>query len=196
MSEPVGVMKFWECVEKHSRDMEHHLEDIVRVAPARERVTYEDWIDGIRAIRLYAHKRAKGISVRAPRIKEYVPPHFSNPAEPVRKDLTKYWERPPYEELYPPKTEDSDEEEVHLSEPIRRERGKEVYVDVYHEKEECHPSSFRVIKPNPEHLLTICCPHGQYDPVAGRCLTGTMAQKIEHLHPEGEGSCPVCAAGA
>lgn len=65
---------------------------------------------------------------------------------------------------------------------FRRELGKETYVDIYHEKEECAASSFRVIKPNPEHLLTICCPLGEYSKEKERCQVGTMAQKLEHLH--------------
>ncbi|MDH5689167.1 MAG: hypothetical protein OEZ48_15065, partial [Candidatus Bathyarchaeota archaeon] len=75
-------------------------------------------------------------------------------------------------------------EEQSNPEPIRVEHGKKVWVEVFHEKEECAPSSYRVIKPNPEHILTICCPKGQYGEAEGRCLVGTMAQKLEHLHPE------------
>lgn len=159
--EPIGVMNCWECVEKHTRDLEHHLEDIVRVSEARERIKYEDWIDFVREIRKFAHKRAKGIAVEPLPVKGMVPeaflPHSSNPAE-----------------------------------PIRVERGEKTWVEVFHEKEECERGSFRVVKPNPEHLLTICCPTGQYDKEAGMCLVGTMAQKLEHLHAEGEGSCLAC----
>ena len=67
--------------------------------------------------------------------------------------------------------------------PIRVIRGKKTFVEVFREREECHPSSFRVIKPNPLHLLTICCPReGEYDPTTERCLVGTRPQKMEHLH--------------
>jgi len=79
--------------------------------------------------------------------------------------------------------------------PIRVERGEKVWTEVFHESEECQPGSFRTVKPNPEHLLTICCPRGQWGAAEGRCLTGTMAQRLEHLHPEGEG-CPACAGVA
>jgi len=76
-------------------------------------------------------------------------------------------------------------------EPIRVERGKDVWVEVFHESEECHKGSFRTTIPNPEHRLTICCPKGQFDEEAQRCLAGTMAQRLEHLHPEGE-TCLAC----
>lgn len=75
--------------------------------------------------------------------------------------------------------------------PIRVERGEKVWVEVFHESETCHPGSFRTLVPNPEHRLTICCPRGQYSEAEARCLVGTMAQRLEHLHPEGS-SCPVC----
>jgi len=151
-AEPVGVMKCWECIEKHARDMEHHLEDLVRVTKGKgERLRYEQWIDFVREIRKYAHHLAKDIAVE-PLFEEQS--KSSNPAK-----------------------------------PIRVERGKDVWVEVFHEKEECHPATFRVIKPNPTHVLTVCCSEA---PVAGRCPVAMMAQKLEHLHPEGQGSCPIC----
>jgi len=75
--------------------------------------------------------------------------------------------------------------------PLRVEHGENVWVEVFHESEECHPGSFRTLVPNPEHRLTICCPRGQYG--EERCLVGTMAQRLEHLHPEGT-TCPSCGA--
>jgi len=141
-------MKCWECVEKHARDIEHHLEDIVRVSSQEDRPLYEGWIDYIRDIRKYAHERAKGIA--------------------------------------------TDEEIPTMSEPIEVIKGKKTYVEVFKPKEACDPRSFRVIKPNPEHILTICCPVGYWNPETERCDIGTMAHKLEHLHPYGEGGCPIC----
>lgn len=163
MSEPIGVMKCWECVEKHARDIEHHLEDIIRETKGKgERLGYEEWIDKIREIRKYAHHMARDISVT-----------------------------PLFESSSP------EGEHIEMSEPKRIERGEKVWTEVFHEKEECHPSSFRVITPNPEHLGTVCCPMGQWDEEAAArgeraCLVSMMLQKMEHLHPEGQGSCPVC----
>jgi len=170
--EPIGVMKCWECVEKHSRDLEHHYEDIVRVEKdKKKRLEYEEVIDFIRKVRKEAHEKAKGIAI------EEIPM-----PKTVAGEIPKHWE------LGKPEAE----EEIQFSEPIRRERGEHVYVDVFHEKSECYPKTFRTIKPNPQHILTVCCPQA---PVAGRCPVGMMAQKLEHLHPEGEkGSCPVCEA--
>jgi len=156
MSEPIGVMKCFECCEKHSRDLEHHLEDIIRVSPnPQERLMYEDWIDKVREIRRYSHSKAKDIA--------------------VEEDVG------------------SKDEVVSFSDPLRVERGHDVWTEVYHEKEECDPRSFRTVKPNPEHIVTVCCPKGQYDEASQRCSVGTMGQRIEHLHPEGEhSSCPTC----
>jgi len=166
--EPIGVMKCWECIEKHGRDLEHHFEDLVRTTKdPKERLEYEDWIDRIREIRRKAHMRAKGIAVEEPK--------------PFYLDTMP---------IYLPRKE----EEVEFSEPVRVERGEKTYAEIYHEREECDPESFRVIKPNPEHVLTICCPKGQFE--AGRCVIGTMAHKIEHLHAEEHKGCSVCEAMA
>jgi len=175
-------MKCWECVEKHARDLEHHLEDIVRVeTDPRKRLRYMELIDIIRRLRRESHAKAKDIA-----IEEIKPP------EP-REDATKYWELPPYEEK---KSNPEDEEtEVEFSEPIAIIRGKKTYTEVFHEPAECHPSSFRIIRPKAEHILTVCCPLGEWDesrPAGQQCLASMFAQKLEHLHPEGEGSCPVC----
>jgi len=153
MSEPVGVMKCWECIEKHARDTEHHLEDVIRVSTSpEERLKYEEWIDRVREIRRFAHKMAKDII-----------------------------------------TEKEEEKSGNPKKPIRIERGEQIWTEIFHESYECHPATFRVIKPNPEHILTVCCPQAP-DPRTGLCPVSMIAQKLEHLHPEGQGSCPVCEA--
>ena len=68
-------------------------------------------------------------------------------------------------------------------EPIRIEHGEKVWVEVFHEKEECAPSSFRLLQPNPEHFLTLCCDRGKYDEETARCTVPMIRQKMEHLHP-------------
>jgi len=155
MSEPVGVMKCFECIEKHGRDMEHHLEDLVRVSKSpEERLRYEEWIDRVREIRRYAHQNAKDISIDNPVLGR--PPFDTGEVKPLA------------------------------------EVGKKVWVERPFPKEECDPRSFRVIKPNPEHIVTLCCAKGHWDEMAGRCAVSQEVEKIEHLHPKGEGSCPVC----
>jgi len=58
------VELYWERIEKDGRDLEHHLEDIVRsTRNPKERLEYEEWIDGVREIRQEAHRNAKDIAV-------------------------------------------------------------------------------------------------------------------------------------
>jgi len=156
MDEPVGVMKCFECIEKHARDTEHHLEDAIRASSSdEERLKYERWIDQVREIRRYAHSQAKGIAVEGEEEE-----HSDNPAEPI--------------------------------EVIR---GEKTWTEVFRPVEECHPSSFRVKKPNPEHIITFCCPRGQWDetlPAGQQCTVGMTLHSLQHLHPEGQGSCSVC----
>jgi len=157
VSEPIGVMKCWECVEKHARDMEHHLEDIVRSMKGdKQRVKFEDWIDFVRDIRRYAHTQAKDIAT----------------------------------------DEDTEESSGNPAEPIEIIRGEKTWTEVFRRPEECSPPSFRALKPNPEHILTVCCPTGKWDetlPHGRQCTVGMTIQSLQHLHPEGEGSCPVCS---
>jgi len=191
-AEPIGVMNCWECVEKHGRDLEHHLEDIIRVSrDPHERIQYESWIDQIREIRRFAHHTAKDIA--------------------TDDDWKKLHERlraikAAGEKLAPkPKeAEFTDEEAERIllksnpEQPIRRERGATTYTDVFHESVACHPSSHRAKKTaDQRHVLTFCCPHGQWNPhlpAGQQCLASMMLQKIEHLHPEGRSSCRVCSA--
>jgi len=173
--EPIGVMKCWECVEKHARDMEHHLEDIVRESRGVMRMKYEEWIDQIREMRRQAHQMAKGIDTGA---------DWERLGETMRRIKEAGRKIAP-------------SPEGEFGEPLHKpkvEVGEHVWVerDVAITEEECDPKSFRVIKPNPQHIITICCPLNHFDEKAGRCLVGTRAYKIEHLHPPGQGSCPVC----
>jgi len=58
------VELYWERIEKDGRDLEHHLEDIIRATrDPKERLQYEEWIDGVREIRQEAHKNAHDIAV-------------------------------------------------------------------------------------------------------------------------------------
>jgi len=185
MSEPIGVMACFECIEKHGRDLEHHLEDLIRVTKEpRQRLYFEEWIDKIREIRKFAHQRAKGIAVAPP-----------VPIPPTAR-MGESSSNPEWEEL--------EKRALAIVEAGKRlapapkpevEYGEHVWVErnVAITEEECHPESFRVIKPNPEHIITICCPLDHWDEQNKRCLVGTRAYKIEHLHPpEESGSCPVC----
>ena len=58
--EPVGVMFCLECMYKHSRDLEHHMEDAVRVSRGKQREFFENWIDEIRKLR----KQVLGMMIR------------------------------------------------------------------------------------------------------------------------------------
>jgi len=182
--EPIGVMACFECVEKHSRDLEHHLEDIVRVTTdPRQRLYFEDWIDLIREIRKYAHQKAKGIAVELPAI---IPPTAKMGESSSNPDGWEELEKRGLAIVEAGKK---------LAAKPEVEYGEHVWVerDVAITEEECHPESFRVIKPNPEHIITICCPLDHWDEQNQRCLVGTRAYKIEHLHPpEESGSCPIC----
>lgn len=60
MSEPVGMMFCLDCMYKHSRDLEHHLEDAVRVTKGSERMSFEDMIDTIRKMRSQILDKMKG----------------------------------------------------------------------------------------------------------------------------------------
>jgi len=155
VSEPVGVMKCWECIEKHARDTEHHLEDAIRASNSdEERLKYERWIDEVREIRRYAHSQAKDIATD----------EGDNPGDPA--------------------------------EPIEVIRGEKTWTEVFRPIEECHPGSIRAKKPNPEHLITFCCPLDKWDetlPPGQQCTVGMTLHSLQHLHPEGEGSCPACS---
>ena len=57
MNEPEpSVMFCLDCMFKHSRDLEHHMEDAVRV-DKKARLTWEEWIDKIRELRKYIQNR-------------------------------------------------------------------------------------------------------------------------------------------
>jgi len=181
-AEPIGVMACFECIEKHGRDLEHHLEDLIRVSKdPRQRLYFEEWIDKIREIRKFAHQRAKGIAVE--------PPVTIPPLAKMGESSNPDWERLEKKALAIVEAGEK------LAPKPQVEFGEHVWVErnVAIEEEECHPESFRVIKPNPEHIITICCPLEHWDEQNKRCLVGTRAYKIEHLHPpEESGSCPIC----
>jgi len=180
MEEPVGVMECYECVEKHARDMEHHLEDIVRVTKEpSQRLKFEDWIDQVRLIRKFAHMKAKGISV--------------NPADDEWKRLDQRY-RAVIEAGKKPKplTKPSG----NPAKPLEIVRGEHTWTEVYRHVEECAAGSFRSKKPNPEHIITFCCPYGKWDetlPAGQQCLVGMTLQSLQHLHPEAQGSCVTCS---
>jgi hypothetical protein len=79
----------------------------------------------------------------------------------------------------------------HSHSPEGVEVGEKVWVEHITPKEACDPRSFRTVKPNPEHILTVCCPAGQYDEASGKCRVGVVGHKLEHLHPK-EGGCQTC----
>jgi len=189
--EPIGIMMCWECVEKHSRDIEHHLEDIVRVTKEpSKRLQFEDWIDRVREIRKYAHTRARGIAVAPPQELERIawemrPLKSGNPSADWEKLKERH--RAVVEAAKRLATPSG-------KEPIRRERGATTYTDIYHESAACHPRSHRA-KRTDDHVLTFCCPYGLWDerlPAGQQCIASMMLQKIEHLHAEGQGSCQTC----
>jgi len=68
-----SASKFWELLERDARDMEHHLEDMVRVTRGQERMRYEDWTDRVREIRRHAHQNAEGISLNPVKPREFSP---------------------------------------------------------------------------------------------------------------------------
>jgi len=137
-----------DCMYKHSRDLEHHMEDAVRVDKAN-RAFWEEQIDYIRKLRKHILSRMKGARGNPEELKPEHPPYI----EYGKKTWVEHFAHPP-----------------------------------------CEPRSHRVIKPNPQHILTICCPKGQFDRTVTPpiCRVATVRVKLEHLHPPGQGSCPVC----
>ena len=162
--EPVGLMFCLECMFKHARDLEHHLEDAVRVTKGVERDHYQELIDRVREIRkeifeemtttkvLKEEKEAIGNPGACSVCGGGNPEIVGNPV-PLACDFEK---------------------------------------EVVNPKEHFDPSSFRTLCPQsptgrckdlPADMkcatrVIIGCPQGQFK--GGRCQVGTEAQVIHH----------------
>lgn len=169
--EPLGLMFCLDCMFKHTRDLEHHLEDAVRVTKGSEREEFENMIDTVREIRKAILEKMKTSTQSA----ESCPTCSSSmvvSSNPVGKE-SKIVE-------------------------IEGEKYRQV---IEHEKpkEEFAPESFRTICPKcppfgyagrceqcpPEiaHTTTriiIGCPAGEWDAETGRCKVSTETHTIYH----------------
>ena len=63
---------------------------------------------------------------------------------------------------------------------VHHPSGEVSVVEVYHEKEEFEPKSFRTIVPKEKHYIVIGCPKGYWDEEKQKCLTSTKIQHLEH----------------
>jgi len=188
---PEGMMHCWECVYKHLRDAEHHLEDTVRVTDGKERELAELMIDTIRAIRKICFEVFNKESVDTRSIDEVI----DEGIRLLRESKLRESSLEAKEGIGECKKifEASAEPLTQAPVPVCTWR-KEVVTP----KEEFDPRSFRVICPEcPEQRCSKCppelkcatriiigCPKGHWDEKTQTCKVATRVHVIEHGSPK------------
>lgn len=165
-TEPLGLMFCLDCMYKHSRDLEHHLEDAVRVTKGSEREDFENMIDTVREVRKVILQKMK----QAPENGSSCSVCSGNPN---------------------PNPAEREEEIIEIAGKKYRQ-----VIEPIKPKEEFAPESFRTICPKcppdgrcekcPPEIkdtttrIIIGCPKGEWNPETERCDVGTETHLIYH----------------
>ena len=184
---PPGMMHCWECVYKHLRDAEHHLEDTVRVTDGKERELAELMIDTIRAIRKIVFDIYTKESVDTRSFDEVLEEGIKLLKEGRLREVSLSAKEgiANCEKIYESQAEPLSSDPVSLSCSWQREE--------ITPKEEFDPRSFRVLCPEcPEQRCSKCppelkcatrvligCPKGQWDEKTQTCKVSTKVHVIE-----------------
>jgi len=187
MREEPTIMACWECIYKHLRDTEHHLEDMVRVRP-EIRETLENMIDTVRGMRKLAwdmwHKEHGGKS------NPHNPTDYAKLAQSLEHGVGCSGIITPEE--HPTNLHITNPDNPEIPEYCRFEEEK------VKPKEYFHPESFRTLCPEcPESRCAECppelacatriiigCKKEEWDERTKRCKIGTETHVIYHGVPK------------
>ena len=196
-SEPVGLMFCLDCMFKHARDLEHHLEDAVRVTSEKEREEFENMIDTVRGVRKTILEKMKTEPEECTICSTDLPPRGTGlEIGTAREERGKG--KPLSEE---------ERKKRHSSNPVGKEskivkiEGEKYRQVIEHvkPKEEFAPESFRTICPKcPPYgyagrcencpseiaqtttMIIIGCPAGEWNAETERCKVSTEIHTIYH----------------
>jgi hypothetical protein len=198
-----AVMFCLECMFKHLRDTEHHLEDAVRVTEGKEREEFETMIDGIRLMRKVVFDKMKTSQNLPSSCPTCGTGSILNPPE-FRHDGGEYEQKEePYEEYEEEEPHEKEHCESETCQTFTEEHGEptsknpvpkgcKFTKEVMEDKKHFDKKSFRTLCPEcPEARCSQCppelkcatrvivgCPKGEYK--EGRCQVGLEAQSIHH----------------
>jgi hypothetical protein len=190
----IGMMHCYECVYKHLRDVEHHLEDTVRVTDGKEREVAEKMIDIVRALRKIVFDLYTHTSVDTRNLDEVLDEALLTLSSlgKLRESSIKAVEgigecKKIYESAAEP-----------FSENPGLPQECEWKTEIVRPKEEFDSRSFRVICPEcpnqrcsqcPPELkcatrIIIGCPKGEWDEKTKTCRVSTQVHSIDHGSPK------------